>query len=1352
MEKDEEMTLDFSHMMLDNDEKRPSSNEPASQSQQPIKKIVPSTVQETLYPKAFVEAARDEDGPARQTVVNNNAIKAQLPPPQITFAYPQPQAQPVVGPAAPLPAPLYAPVQYNAVPYQYPPQQQQGFVQQAPAQAGGYPKRGRGGRGRGAHQNRGRQHGGGWVPRGQGGGQPPPGPPQPPPNPGPQGNIPQVAIPPIPAPQPAPIGPVSLGDHLAKVNIVVGPASSEESQRILKNEVGLNTYVKTKPQTNPHERHAIVRDYLTKVALHKVARKRVWNGDSTVCFLYSSERERYIGDLMFGAQTVPKITCQHYQPLMVPQDVGRFNHLQPVDLQTLNLNNNIELYVTTNVYYLGDQPLTPGNLTDLLKGREMLWIGHTFVGEANAELEESAWFRVNGEIVWFSDKGEKSYAPHPPCSWITDGGSSHGYSWEVIHSVGSMAAVYFYPRESQNVQRFRATPYIQYQKVRIITDNWLFKLVSLIDSSTITQLYLKTVPEQDVLVCTELKATLQKYLLSQLRTSYVFKNLLHKVKEFGMSDPKMRTLSSVWPEKVNQILFNTAIQAFTEKQDVLSSTLVSMNKQVGFFQNQYNKAVTAIGNSEDKPFSPIVPYLGLGAVVVIGLAFKWKWKASLLSETLHKHSATLGDLYAVLGAPIIEEVYKRADPWGFFKISLLEAIEQSVPVFVATNDPVQTLETCFYQLIGRIPVHYFFSTLPLPVGILAHSAWNVRAIIMREEQQKMIDKILPPQLQCAPLLPLLALIAKWFWSKIQTYDVAKIRQGLIDQIEMEDKFEQPGEFLVQGNKQLWLPQHKGKFTAQPRTELATVQGEIILDKPERTLIYHTPVIMYVPMMKPQITQDNIKSMVENRILRERPFEKLVVLAEELYTYFDDGQNHSVMEYLIERWDSIPPLFYQQHAPLVFDDYETLYGNWIKTQASYKKLRAMRAKEINDHFAFEELLKANNSVQLSLKSDEVLLNYNEETKEFVFKPRAISNVSPQIAAQVAPYFKVYREWLKEEWTWKIIDREYPTVYVHVRGLSIPIYFVYCSGLSDLQIGYAWNYAVSHENTGVLLILGDDNALCINVNGEHHCLEGDFSQYDMTQCEFVWLAEKKIMREVGFPEVVIEKCDSLRHATKYCYGMKITSPTSLGRDTGESGTSDGNSTITGEVFMEILYSATSLTNLRQYAEDTATRMGMKLKIKQTTPKTTTFLKGFFVFGETISFDGVQTEAVHVPLPSRILKLGKTLRHPATLFKNHPDPNWAMLCAMAKSYSSYALEPILATWVDHFDDDVQALSDGDRVIGTSKQRFSIEQCAHFYAERYGFDEVVVMEIRSLIKQLRTGSIWSHPALLRMVAVDYS
>lgn len=533
------------------------------------------------------------------------------------------------------------------------------------------------------------------------------------------------------------------------------------------------------------------------------------------------------------------------------------------------------------------------------------------------------------------------------------------------------------------------------------------------------------------------------------------------------------------------------------------------------------------------------------------------------------------------------------------------------------------------------------------------------------------------------------------------------------------------------------------------------------------------VLWWLPTNVPGYAADRspgqLWAVVESRILAEPPLAPRIQL---------------------KAWRSVHPLLTERNAPIT--EIADILREWLDHITDVPKRRKLEkafheVKENGysiDHIDF-------NQTSIEVKTDEItfktrveVLSSGETLVWVQQKPRAIANIAPRAQAATGPYIYAATKRLKARWCspWNM-EAYWRTMHDFEACDEVLGEQPYTCGKWKVWVTYAgamnaydlslWMAAVVNrihpQVTAYVMVSGDDSLVAV-WNGETwDWYEGDATMYDQSESLGPLLSEYAALRALGVPENVITVLYQLAHARYMVRGdgwtLTIDRSERPMRDTGGADTSAGNSIVMGQSWCHVL---THNLNFDKFAE-----LGLNMKMKRlSSPYDVTFLKGMWY--HTDYFDQLTGLVLHHwwgPLPSRILKVGKCLRDPRTLYREHRKDLKAATQAfagdLALSYLPYLQVPVLRAFVRRFRPVVQG-PHGPRLAELGDQRRSdVDEKGPWKVHgwqgpydavdwdnvyrRYNTSPEEVMEVEEMISMAEVGTFLEHPLFRKLAEVDY-
>lgn len=354
--------------------------------------------------------------------------------------------------------------------------------------------------------------------------------------------------------------------------------------------------------------------------------------------------------------------------------------------------------------------------------------------------------------------------------------------------------------------------------------------------------------------------------------------------------------------------------------------------------------------------------------------------------------------------------------------------------------------------------------------------------------------------------------------------------------------------------------------------------------------------------------------------------------------------------------------------------------------------------------------------------------------------------------------------------------------------IPVSLFYASGATAASLSRWFSQAM--EVSGIhITVMGDDNLFILNIpwRGPPIAVESDAKAYDQSQSIGPLRSEYKDLHDLGVPTEVTDLLYKVASG-RWIFRWRHRTPTVINcsrrpqRSTGGPDTTLGNSINMGNACLFAVHDLSWLDDL--YSGDATSFDGRfaALGFSMTTavslePCRATFLRGWFKPSNDPAFP-----YIWVPLPSRILKVGKTKTHPRYLFSGpgvHALPKGPMrdavccafyLAEQAKQLRSYSLGPLLAAFANSESatgsspppDTVQltprarmGLWKGGRWMppGFPSPPPEVADPAAYAADveaRYGIGPREWEELKTQVSLMTPGVLMSNPAF-ELLAADY-
>lgn len=1126
------------------------------------------------------------------------------------------------------------------------------------------------------------------------------------------------------------------------------------------------TPIETKSQdSNTHPFAAGVRSVATARALgmlHKVGIRHTFSmfsavrDDSINLTLNKCERD-VLGNAACDADALGKdpemMSLDLVRPIVTPADIARASPIHTLQqLPAGDLSRKGFLYV--DCYHL-----TPPDVANVLnRGQHnwAVWVGHQFHGDAGV-CEEGGWVRLpSGRILFRSDPSSPAYTPHPDMSWLS--GCSYKLPdnrylvWTFKETLGSFSTYLFRIVDDalETGPLLPPAPMVKEIPVKIsklpepfrgnktrtaywwaCVRVWLWNFfASIIPYSH------WWIPETRMRVQVDLFDRLRATLALRSRTSMSLKQLSSKTRDFLELDPKWSQLYRLFPSEFGGMVHATALAVFYHEIDAEASLLRTFQQTNVRALTDYNLYL----NNPDLPpasglateYQSFAMILLVLAMVFVGFYIQQPGSHTELylvptyrmmfeqcrEKVVGFLSAAWAFVYKHLKmfflssvfAPAVEETFKRVSYHPLWKLvsSVL------CGYFDVAAFPVFPLGI----FIVMVSLHLTWSILPMHFAMLAHAAYNFGGLFAFFTP--------PPGHGFAELM------------FINAYHVPWVAKLMVDTLEV------------------WVSSYDSRLARQPRVITAhcapkpkdvhvKVKGDWVVepeDTPARSHIWWllpTTVLGYAPAR----TDAQLFTVIEERIMVAPPGDP-------------DSQSDAwdIVQMDGMRW-GVTPYRKSPFLPIVREN--ELVQAWFQHFDDGKhKLRYRRALEVLDKEGIDVALRAARYTKVFVKTDELLIKYDYIDNYAVhgFKPRAIAEVHELIQAYIGPEVYEATNRFKKHCAW---DSE-PEV-VKLEDRIVKIYLFAASGATDLILSQWFTRmtesVVMHSFDQIwIAAAGDDSVVVIKIDGLITKIEGDFGMFDQSQglgplgSQMHWEEFLGVSKETCDTLIVTHSSPFVIESRDKTHRMHIT--VRAMRRTGGADTTQGNSIVTLDsnrwVCLTIWEKRLPISQYQPLMK----QLGFDLKIRERAHfGQLTFLKGMWVQVLEADFPLMWW---WMPLPSRVLKMGKSLRDPRELYRLPlEEAALRFLQEQAAAYKPFLVCGPLAQFVKNFYNPVlpPRLLDPHKVQASNarlpKAFDDTPILEHYQTTREEWEYVC----RQLPK--RPFVMVAHPVYWRMARIDY-
>jgi len=1078
---------------------------------------------------------------------------------------------------------------------------------------------------------------------------------------------------------------------------------------------------------NPHALSAAMRYAATGSAL-------AWlysHGHRKVLSVYGADRDvSIVRQLNSGLPKNKRMNVTLHRPLMVARDLAREPAEGKKVVRDLSGLGQYDSFLLNDVYLAGASELNPAFIATLLSasaGARAVWIGHRFFGAMGTIHGEGAWVRVpskNGtSICSRPDEVSTEYGAHPALDWLTLAGSdaASGVAWSHLKTLGTDTHIYVFkleqiPFSEQFVNAEPSFKVVDAVTVRYSWANWVKEKLRLFDGAP----WMK---DQKAVIDVKLLNMIKTHLQGKSRNGYQYKSVCQYVNQHT----DLALVRKLYPAQTHAIVTATIMQAFYEDAPVLAWNAQTLRSMYGSTLKSYN--ADQLNLAEPEGLHPWVKWLLLGSASALAvLVLRHRRRLSSLIPLLVGTMPSSPRLerapwwHYVLLAPLFEEAIKRIPylgalfPWLEVLVKMCRGaiLVHAAQKNLGSSEPwyVSAGTGAIGGLLCALPallMHVYTQTLPYTKAVAVHGAFNALVVLLGLRE----GRLSPASISTKAAFNHWRELRGLPWG--QRYVPEDVPKG---QIRAE-----PREMAV-------LSEVENHFTPKPLDEEAemvcTITPEVEGETAIRTFWY---LPTNVPWTRPAATDANLLAVVHSRILVKPPMDPVLQA---------------------KHWMDVPNCVWEASPIVVTDELEQ---EWLTHfDDTRKRRRAQRALEHEHEYPLTHLDPDANNAEIMVKTDEVLFKMDDY--QLQLKGRAIINVKPAIQAAVGPALLSVTRKLKAQWPWDLSRRrDMPRPHY----LQLQIHLTYGADATDLKLTQ-WMHQASTLPPGqyAVLVSGDDS-VCVgrNLDGSLFLGEGDASMYDQSQSLGPLHYGLDMYHLLGLSA---DKCKilSAMYAAEYrAYSkkgegkrLKIAHRHRPMRATGGPDTSLGNTLIMGASWMFALHDPPRYKERFAY-------LGFDMKWANPADiSELTFLKGMW-------YETVQPCAygwVWGPLPSRFLKMGKSLTDPRTLYKTKDITlaTESFASDLACSYAPFAAVPLVRDFVDRYR------------RGPTRRQLSLAETQRVSAEgvlsdipldpwrslqdRYGICREEWEEMRGLIAESRVFTFLSHPGFMRLAMRDYA
>lgn len=1120
---------------------------------------------------------------------------------------------------------------------------------------------------------------------------------------------------------------------------------------------------------NPHATCAAIRTWATAKALSVTGGRKVLD-------YYSSGRTGGIVSVLNRDANDP-IELIQYFPQPVAGDINRRINTQYPSFRSWAECPRYEDVLVVDVYE--DARVNSSFNEDLVRelipnpGQRLFWIGWNFEDPMAVHFDEAAYITEKEKVLFSPDERTPGYQVHDRCRWIWNSSSSimtqNGHvCWAVTRNWGGYYLITF---ENMGTQAMIQMPIRSVKGAMEITltatqlggIDWYKHLLKVFPEWMIKRLKPAEIQFPVLItVWNDLRIFQAQGMFSQLALSQVERQVATSLTKDKRCQRLMRTFPMEMAQYQNDLV--AALMVYQVEARNAQMKFISSHNPVFC---EYNAQRANVGKLTGPTQLPKTYIIASGIAVWLAAQLGWRLaninnNIGILIEKIVKVPTIKALTYVVklVGMLIMKLKGKTAGtlagPDAFHITVLTPLLEEVIKGMInATGLPGGLLfaifETCvwMYQVreydnttksilfFGRLVasfMHLSINDMSYVDRVACHALWNGFGAGVYGVPLYLLAYILKKKEYIK-----YAVLALFLYDpfKVNPFDASTIAQGMMFKDFKKVVYEQPWPNRVRPEihfpsvtefdpkESMTYAEHEAHFEEKEQTTEFSMKSHLKAPgwKPEHA-VYFNLIPHQIPGYYASKSDSNLVSIVKARLMARSP----------------SSQTHQKLA-----WETViaPEAFLPvTYPPIIREEEEE---GWLEHMDNSKKKKyQIEVQKIRENGP-DKLMRSLKTAKLQVKTDEWLI----KSGPLGLKPRAIVNIDPSVQAMIGPEIYAATQRLKALW-----DPRNP-----YRHPDYSFTFAFGSSANDEDLTMWLKYTLSDPERWHIIVAGDDMLVLNHKFGFYG--EGDASMYDQSQGEGPIRYEYKLLRILGVSESACQLGYEVCCANYVGYsGMKdgaLVVEVDKGgkplRCSGHVDTTIGNGLIMAvATFSAIRWGGTE----PQAIMDRYSDLGFEIKFK-VLPHwgEVTFLKGMWYLTELCEETG--TEYYWGPLPSRILKVGKSLKDPRTLYCDRDFHSAAnkFLGDVATGYSFFIEVPILRAFVKNFSTrgGGKTLMELDpsqkyKIQAAAKQKPKITDCTAICI-RYDISEE---DIRSLEEMYPTKpfSFLQHP-LLEKLLIDY-
>jgi len=1109
---------------------------------------------------------------------------------------------------------------------------------------------------------------------------------------------------------------------------------------------GINIHDVNFKNDNPHQFGAAVRAKATCIALAKLYD----DGHRNIVDIYGSPRSYNLVNHLNDRLEDP-IVLRSFRPIITPKDFTRLNgvvHTTSMDADAFLAVDVYDGFDAQALFSWLEAMAPQMTIEGCNMGLFTAWAGRCFYGDAG-ECEEALWYRKatdQGPRIYFSQDSETldPYV-HKPLDWMwddspfptrtivcSDGVVDVTLFWTEWARVASMRIMGFGFTTQPIMQKTGSTfvenllkiqtPVLQKTALPVVgkyIDSWksyLYDQVRELSGSMCE--YLAPITEQVVLFEPLVDQVVKRFAVEKLRSYNIGR--IHRELLNVMSGPTYRNLNRRMPMLTSD-LHKTTLALMHNGLEEKVRTAMAYNTSMAAMAAQYNKlhgegfAVAPPAESSTQPSFGYLKWAGrilafgyIGYRIYRGIR-PVKPGSLIFSQEM---------LYNCVYAPVVEEVLKHAFPdaklFGYPLGRVLGAYELGSRLYVNRHLPVVD------NLNMHMPafmMHHLTIQMNLWQAIAFHALFNTSIWYFQRPQD--LDSLVRTLISGAP--PTAPGMFEQ-WRELFYYYPWDERVVIPTIRTLAEKYD---------SKLALIPRSLEPYAEYPKQSCKKLicSGTLPFQRERNPTYFHSMLPTQIPGYVPAVSDYMLACAVKYRITAKPPLSPKKQLR--AWRLLWRGVPH---------FETYPRILWEEEV-----------GHWLghfdnKKRSKYTDLISRLITEESWEFYKQHALKTS----LFMKSNEMLFKFKDDAAQL--KPRVIINVHPKVQCLVGPVIWRVQQNMNMEWPMRLSVRQF-----HYFKDRIPFTYSvsYAGAATDEDLSIWMAQALRQHDHFSVMVSGDDSLIVGNYKGKLYVFEGDASMYDQSESTGPLTVGWMICQRFGANKETIEILSTLAHNTYIVEPKKredgeyyrINKKKRPLRDTGGADTSVGNSIVMAMAWLFALLVTYSGNFQLADIVEAFTNLGLDMKMKAPSITTCTFLRGMWYSTSSGLYWG--------PLPSRFLKVGKSLKDPREIYrmKDYTRACKQYLSDVAMSYRVMLSVPLIRRFVEQFAKlpQVKNFSNEYQIQAAISEKPALTPEAWLaLEERYGVTEKEWCDAESYIPD-EPFVFLVHPVYDALLAADY-